>query len=185
MYQITDLKPGVTFEMDKDVYQVIYSEHSKQARGGAIMRTKIKNLMTGAIIDKTFKGSEKMEPARLLKKDCQYLYKDEVGLYFMDSETYDQFTLNLEQVKDAIPFIKEGNQVQIIFYEKMPLSIDLPPKVNLKVAEAHEGIKGNSASASTKPIRLETGHVLQAPLFIKQGDTVRVNTTTGEYVERI
>lgn len=184
MYQITDLKIGVTFELNGDIYRVLYSEHSKTGRAGAVLRTKIKNLVTGAIIDKTFKGSDKFEPARLDRKDCQYLYKEGNELFFMDNSSYEQFSLSKNDIKEAIPYIKEGESATILFFNGKPIGVDLPPKVVLKVTYAEEGVRGDTVSPGTKSVTLETGLNVQVPLFIKEGDKLRINTQTGDYVER-
>lgn len=185
MLSITDLKIGTRFLLEGDVYQVLFNEHSKQARGGAVVRTKIKNLITGATIDRTFKGSEKFEEARIEKKKCQYLYKEGSDFYFMNSQSYEQFVLSKEIVGDYAKYIKEGDTIDVYYFKEKPINLSLPVKVKLKVSKADKGFKGNTASSATKPVTLESGYVLQTPLFIKEGDTVLVNTETGEYVERI
>ncbi|PIZ00200.1 elongation factor P [bacterium (Candidatus Howlettbacteria) CG_4_10_14_0_8_um_filter_40_9] len=185
MFSIADLKIGRTFLLEGDIYVVLYTEHSKQARGGAILRTKLKNLLTRATIDRTFKGSEKFEEARIEKKKCQYLYKEGSDFNFMNSESYEQFALSTETVGNLVKYIKEGDTVDIQYFKEKPISLSLPIKVKLKVAKAEKGFKGNTASSVTKPVTLESGYVLYTPLFIKEGDTVLVNTETGEYVERV
>lgn len=185
MLSINDLKVGTNFILDSDVHVVLYTEHSKIARGGAMLRTKIKNLAIGAIIEKTFKGSEKFKEAKLERKDCQYLYKDGNDFFFMNNETYEQFSVGKKMLGKAANFIKEGENIKVLYFKNKPLAITLPPKVKLIVAHAEKGLKGNTVSATTKPVTLETGYVLRAPLFIKEGDTILVNTETGEYVERI
>jgi len=184
MYQITDLKTGVTFEMNGDIYKVLYSEHSKSGRAGAVLRTKIKNLVTGSIIDRTFRGGDKFEPAKLERRDCQYLYKESDNLFLMDNNSYEQFELSVLDIKEAIPFIKEGEPLTIFFFNGKAVGADLPPKVVLKVTFAEDAVKGDTVSPGTKSVTLETGLKIQVPLFVKQGDKVRVNTQTGGYVER-
>ena len=185
MLSLTDLKVGTKFVMDGDIYQVLYNEHSKVARGGAMLRTKLKNLNTNAVIEKTFKGSEKFEEANLERKNCQFLYLEGNDFFFMNNDTYDQFSLNKKVLGSSVNYIKEGDTIQLQYFNSKPISVELPPKVKLKVTKAAVGVKGNTASSATKPITLETGYVLQTPLFVKEGDIVLVNTQTGEYVERV
>ena len=185
MLSINDLKIGTTFILDGGVYMVLYNEHSKVARGGAMLRTKLKNLVTGSVIEKTFKGSEKFEEARIERKNCQYLYREGENFFFMSSVDFEQFSLSKEILGTKINFIKEGETFSVQYYNKKPINVSLPIKIKFKVKKAEKGLKGNTVSATTKPITLETGYVLRAPLFIKEGDTVLVNTETGEYVERI
>lgn len=184
MLGITDLKNGTTFEYEAQPWLVLSYEHSKQGRGGAVLRTKIKNLITGAIVQKTFQGNDKFEPVQLERKKAQYLYQDETGYIFMDETSYEQFTFNKETVGDAPKYIKEGDSIELHYYKERPISLNLPIKVKLKVSEAEKADKGNTATAATKPITLETGAVVQAPLFIKPGDMVVIDTRDGSYVER-
>lgn len=184
MLGLTDLKVGTTFVFEGDVYAVIYYEHSKVARGGAMLRTKLRNIMTGAVIEKTFKGSEKFEPANIERRSCQFLYIEGNEYYFMNNGTFEQFSLKKDDLGQSANFIKEGETLQVQFYKEKPFNILLAPKVKLKVTIAEKGLRGNTASTVTKPITVETGYVLQTPLFIKEGDTVLINTETGEYVER-
>ncbi|MDD3481168.1 MAG: elongation factor P [Patescibacteria group bacterium] len=183
MLSITDLKTGVIFEIAGEPWQVLEQEHSKTGRAGAVLRTKIKNLETGATVGKTFQGSDKFEPVRIERKKAQYLYLDN-GLVFMDTETYEQFTLGKEVVGNATNFMKEGDEVQLMLYKGRAIAVELPIKVSLKVTEAPEADKGNTATAATKQITLETGYKLNAPMFVKQGDSIIVDTRDGSYVER-
>lgn len=183
MLSITDLKTGVMFELSGEPWQILEYQHSKTGRAGAVLRTKIKNLETGATVQKTFQGSEKFEPVQIERKKAQYLYKDS-GFVFMDSANYNQFTLGKEVVGDAVRYIKEGDEIQLAFFKGKPIAIELPIKVSLKVTEAPEADKGNTATAATKQITLETGYKLSAPMFIKSGDSVVVDTRDGSYVER-
>lgn len=166
-------------------HQVIFREHSKLGRGGAILRSKIRNLLSGAIVDITFKGNEKLEEAEMARSKAQYTYKDSEGYNFMDSSTFEQFTLNKDQVGTQADFLKEGVEVDVLSWNNKPINIALPFKVDLAVVEAPPAIKGNSAGAVTKAVTLETGAKINAPIFIKAGDIVKVNTQTGEYVERV
>jgi len=184
MLSITELKPGVVFELEGNPYIVTGSEHSKHGRGGAIMRTKIKNLLTGAIIDRTFKGSDNFEEIDLERKKAQFLYKENDEYFFMDTVTFEQFPLTASQVGENKDFLKEGLEIETIYYDNKPISINLPIKLDLKVTYTEPGFKGNSASSTTKPATLETGAQINVPLFIKIGDLVKVDTRDGSYVER-
>lgn len=185
MYQITDLKPGTAIQINNESYTVVSSRHSKQARGGAVMRTTLKNLLTGTIIQKTFQGNDKIEPAEAEYSRAQYLYNDGNEYYFMDSSTYDQFSFSKKQLGDLTNYLTDGIDVDIQNINGKPANIKLPPKINLKVIETEPGVKGDTASGGTKPAKLETGTIIHVPLFINTGDTVRVNTETGQYVERV
>lgn len=164
---------------------MIFREHSKLGRGGAILRSKIKNLLTGAILDITFKGNEKFEEAKMSRSRAQFTYKDAGKFNFMDSQTFEQFELDKNQIGTQGDFLKEGVEVDVLSWNGKPINISLPFKVDVKVVEAPPAIKGNSAGAVTKQVVLETGAKINAPIFIKAGDVVKVNTETGEYVERV
>lgn len=184
MLSITDLHNGTVFGMDGKPFQIIFSEHSKQGRGGAIMRTKIKNLITGAIFDRTFKGSDTFDEIEIERKKCQYLYTEEKESYFMDNTTYDQFALGSDVIGHKINYLLEGSEATIILWENKPISVEIPIKVVLKVAYTEPGFKGNTQSTTTKPAKLETGTQIQVPLFMQIGDKIVVDTRTGEYIER-
>lgn len=184
MLYLTDLKIGTVFNMDGKPYLVIYSEHSKQGRGGAIMRTKIKDLITGSIIDKTFKGSETFDEVEIERKKCQFLYQESNECFFMDNTTYDQFSLSNEVVGDKINYLKEGSEVTIIIFENKPISVDMPIKVTLEIKYTEPGYKGNTQSTTTKPAKLETDAEIQVPLFVGIGDKIVVDTRDGSYIER-
>lgn len=185
MYQITDLKPGTAIQVNGEPYTVTSSQHSKQARGGAVMRTTLKNLLSGAIIQKTFQGNDKIEPAEVKYSRAQYLYNDGNEYYFMDSTTYEQFSFSKQQLGDQTNYLTEGMDVDIQNVNGKPANVKLPPKIALKVTETEPGVKGDTASGGTKPATLETGAVIQVPLFVNTNDTVRVNTETGRYSERV
>jgi elongation factor P len=182
---LTDLKAGVTIELEGQPYQIISNEHSKMGRGGAVMRTKLKNLVTGAALERTFKASDKVEAARLEKKGVQYLYRDGDALTFMDSATFEQSVLGVGELGGVVQFLKEGESYELLLFRGRAISVDLPAKVVLGVTHTEPGEKGNTANAATKPATLETGLTLQVPLFVKMGDQVRVDTRTGQYVERV
>jgi len=185
MLSINDLKVGTIFKYEDAPYQVLKASHLKMGRGSAVLQTKIKNLKTGNNLEKNFKSSEKFESADIEKKKADYLYRDGDKCYFMDEE-YEQFFLSAELIQDELEFIKESSAVDIIYFSGSPIGVELPPKVELKVVEAPPAVRGDTAQGSvTKLIKLETGAEVQAPIFIKDGDIVKINTETGEYVERV
>lgn len=183
MLSITDLKTGTVFEDQDQPWIVLEYQHSKTGRAGAVMRTKIKNLATGSTVQKTFQSSDKFVPVQLERKKAQYLYKDN-GYVFMDSKNYSQFNLSAETVGSSMNYIKEGEEIQLVFYKDNPISIDLPIKVKLRVEDAPGTDKGNTVTAATKQATLETGLVVNVPLFVKTGDTLVIDTRDGSYVER-
>lgn len=184
MIGITELKTGTVFEYEGQPWAILEYQHTKMGRGGAVLKTKIKNLITGAIVQRTFQGSEKFEPIQLERKTAQYLYKDEGSDVFMDEVTFEQFTLDKDTVGQAIQYIKEGDSVELHYYKGKPISLNIPVKVTLEVVSAPQADKGNTATSATKTIKLETGLEIQAPLFIKQGERVVVDTRNATYVER-
>ncbi len=185
MLDISKIKQGTIIQLDNDPYLVIKSDHHKMARGGAVLKTKLRNLVNGNILDKTFQGNEKAEEAHTEKKKANYLYNDEDNAHFMDNETYEQFSLSLDSLGEKKNFLKEGIDVTILYFEGDPVAVELPIKMEFEVTQAPPGVKGNSASNTTKQVELETGLTISAPMFVEKGDVVRVNTETGEYVERV
>ena len=184
MLSITDLKTGTKLSYEGDPYVVLSYSHSKQGRGGAVVKTRLKNLKSGSVIDKTFQGADKVGEADLSKKGSTYLYSDDSNAYFMDSETFDQFEISLEKVGNDKNFLVEGSPVDILFFENAPINIELPIKMTFKVISAPPGVKGNSSGSVTKRVTLETGTQIETPLFIKEGDKVVVDTRVASYVER-
>jgi len=185
MYVIAELKPGRAVVVDGDPYLITSSRFSKQGRQGGVMATKMKNLKTGSVIQKTFQGNDKLEPADVGYRKVQYLYGDGSSFTFMDLNTYDQFELTSDTVGDAKKYLVEGGEVDAMVFEENPIGIQLPATINLKVAETIPGVKGDTATGGTKPATLESGIKVNVPLFINEGDTVKVNTDTGVYMERI
>ena len=181
---VTDLRPGVTIELDKQVYTVIEYNHIKMGRGGAIVRVKLKNLDSGNTSEKTFKSNDKVEKAHIERKQMQFIYASGDEYNFMDQETFEQFALTKDIIGDAPNYIKEGDIVQISMHEGRVIGVDLPSSVKLKVKETGSGFKGDSVSNIMKPATLETDFVTQVPMFVKEGETVLINTRTGEYIER-
>lgn len=184
MIGITELKTGTVFEYEGQPWLILEYQHSKMGRGGAVLKTKIKNLLTGSIVSRTFQGSDKFEQVQLERKTAQYLYQEGNGYVFMDEESFEQFTLDQETVSQTIQYIKEGDSVELHYYKGKPISVNIPVKVRLKVTNAPYADKGNTATGATKIIKLETGLEVQAPLFIKEGDIVVIDTRDSSYVER-
>ncbi len=184
MLTINEIKLGKLLQIDNSPFIVIKTDHHKVARGGAVLKTKLKNLINGSVLEKTFQGNDKAEEAETEKKKANFMYKDENEAYFMDSVSYDQFSLPIEQVGEKIKFLKDGTDVNILYFQNNPVSLDLPVKIDLKVVSAPPGVKGNSAGNVNKTVELETGMEISVPMFINEGDVIRINTDSGEYVER-
>jgi len=185
MLSITDLKTGVTFDLDGDPVLVLSYQHSKMGRGGAVLRTKLKNLKTNANFDQTFKSSDKFDEAPLERKACQYLYQEGNQYMFMDTSSFEQFGLSSEVVGEKSRYLKEGADFAVVFYEDEPVSVVFPIKMELAVQHTEPGVKGDTAQGGSKPATLETGATIIVPLFVKIGDVLRVNTDEGTYVERV
>lgn len=185
MAGMNELKLGTVIDLDNQPYQVVFTQHVKMGRGGAVLRTKLKNLVTGAQLERTFKNSDSIDLADLMRSKANYLYTDDEGLHFMNNETYDQFALGNDVVGDRKTFLKEGQDVEVLYFNEKPVNISLPKKVDLKVTNAPEGVRGDTASGNvTKEVELENGTTFKVPLFIKTGDVIRINTESGTYVER-
>jgi len=185
MISLNQIKTGDLIELDGKPYRVLFSQHSKLGRGGAILRTKLKNLINGSILSKTFKGDTELDYAQLDKTTAQFLYSEGENYNFMDSQTYEQFTLTKAQIGKGADFLVEGAQISILSYDERPVSVDLPIKINLKVTDAEPGVKGDSATAPTKNITLESGAIIKGPIFIKEDDIVTIDIRTGKYVGRV
>jgi elongation factor P len=179
-----DFKTGLTIEVEGDVYQVVDFQHVKPGKGSAFVRSKLRNLRTGAVIDKTFNAGEKVPKAHIERRDVQYLYNDGQSYHFMDMESYDQFSMEKEQLDDAVKYLKENMTIQILMFQGKSIGIDLPNFVELTVVETAPGIKGDTASGGTKPATLETGYVVQVPFFINEGDVLQIDTRSGHYIKR-
>ncbi|MCE5330425.1 elongation factor P [bacterium] len=184
MISSNDFKNGITIEYEGDLLEVIYFQHVKPGKGGAFVRTKLKNLLTGAIFEKTFRAGEKLDQAILETRKMQYLYKDE--LYnFMDNSSYEQVSLDEKQIGDKKYYLQENMEVTMVFYKGNAISVDLPTFIEVKVTATEPGIKGDTVSSSFKPAEIETGAKVQVPLFIENGDLIRVDTRSGEYITRV
>jgi len=179
-----NLRPGMKIEVDGVPFVVTDYQWVKPGKGGAFNRTKLKNMRTGAIVERTFRTEEKLPPAELEEKRAQFLYQSGDEFHFMDTETYEQFFLSEEQLGDARKYLKEEMVVTIVSHRGSPLTVELPTFVELAVAETDPGVRGDTASGGSKPATLETGAVIQVPLFINVGDRLRVDTRTGTYIER-
>jgi len=184
MISASEFRNGVTFEMDGYVFQIIEFLHVKPGKGAAFVRTKIRNIITGGVIDKTFRPSEKFEKAHIDRKNMQYSYNDGDLYYFMDMETFELMPINADQVGDTLKFVKENMEVKILIHNGKVFGMEAPTFVELKITETEPGIKGDTATNVTKPATLETGAIIQVPIFVNEGDMIRVDTRTSEYMER-
>ncbi len=184
MISAGDFRNGITFEMEGNVFQIVEFQHVKPGKGAAFVRTKLKNVINGGVVEKTFRPTDKMPKAHIERKDMEYLYNDGELYYFMDQESYEQMPLNADQLGDALRFVKENMLVKILSYKGNVFGVEPPNFVELQVTETEPGVKGDTATGATKPATLETGAQINVPLFIDQGDMIRVDTRTGEYMER-
>ncbi len=184
MASLTDIKVGTIVKIQGDPYLVTYSQFNRKQQRKPVMRTKLKNVINGSVLEKTFLAGESFEFAEIERKRCQFLYKDDSGAVFMDNESFDQFTLPVEQVEGALPYLKDDTEVYVVFYEERPIGVQPPIKVSLKVIATTPGVRGDTAQGGSKEATLETGVKTNVPLFIEEGEMVMVNTETGEYVGR-
>ena len=185
MIEANALRKGATFTQDNDLFKVLDYSHNKTARGSATIRVKVQNLRSGAIFEKTFNGGERVEDIRLDHNQAQYLYNDGNLYYFMDTETYEQPAFPKDVVEHIIPYLTENMEVKISTYQSEPIDIEIPLTVELEVVEAEPGFAGDTAQGATKPVTVSTGLVVQTPLFVNIGDTIRIDTRTGEYITRV
>ena len=185
VYSAGDFRNGTTFEMDGNVFKVVEFQHVKPGKGSAFVRTKLKNVITGAVIEKTFNPSEKYPGAEIEKRDMQYLYQDGGLYYFMDNNTYEQIPLNEEQIGDALKYMKENMDMKILSYKGKVFAVEPPMFVELEVTYTEPGFSGNTTTTSGKPAKLENGLEISVPLCVEIGDKIRIDTRTGEYMERV
>lgn len=178
-------KNGMAVEINGQLFFIVEFQHVKPGKGGAFVRTKLKNVKTGAVLDKTFRAGEKFELAHLEHRKMQYLYKDESGYWFMDNTTYEQITLTPEQLGDIMKYVKENTDVDVMIHEGRPIGVEAPFFVELEVTQTDPGLKGDTATGGSKPATLETGAVVQVPLFVNVGDTIKVDTRTDTYITRV
>jgi elongation factor P len=180
-----DFKNGITIEYDGNIYQIVEFQHVKPGKGAAFVRTKLKNIKNGGVVETTFRPTEKFENAHIDRKDMQYLYNDGDLYYFMDGETYDQIAISKDNVGDALKFVKENETVKICSHNGDVFAIEPPITVELVITETEPGFKGNTATNATKPAIVETGATVYVPLFVEQGETIVIDTRTGEYSKRV
>ena len=184
MIDVNELRKGVTFEMDGELYRVIDYQHHKPGRGKAIIRTRLRNLRTGATLDKTFISGDRVQSIRLEHRTVQYMYNDDRFYYFMDTETYEQFPLADKVLEEAKPYLVENMEIELVSYEGEPIDAELPITVDLEVTQAPPGYAGDTAQGATKEVTLETGLKINVPLFVEEGDVLRIDTRDGRYVTR-
>ena len=185
MISAGDFKNGVTVEIDGNIYQILEFQHVKPGKGAAFVRTKLKNIISGGVVEKTFRQTEKFPKAHIDRKDMQYLYRDGDLFNFMDVETYDQIALNEDVVGDSLKFVKENEVVKICSHNGNVFSVEPPLFVELAITETEPGFKGDTAQGATKPATVETGAIVMVPLFVEQGDVLKIDTRSGEYLSRV
>ena len=185
MATTADFRNGWTFVHKGELYKILEFQHVKPGKGGAFVRTKLRNARTGKLLDKTFRAGEKVDVARIEAKEMEYLYRGGEHYYFMDTQTYEQLLLNSEAVADAVEFLAPNIRLKMEFFEDEPIGLELPTFVDIRVEQTEPGIKGDTATGGTKPAKTETGSMVQVPLFIDMGDLIKVDTRTGRYVERV
>jgi len=185
MISTGDLKKGISIEMDGQLFTIVEWQHIKMGRGGAIVRIKLRNLRTGSIIERTFDAGERFQRAYLDRHTVQYSYKDDDTYYFLDNDTYEMIPLTSEQLGDTKYYLLDGMQLEVVYYNDEPINVEPPITVDLTVTYTEPGFKGDTATGGTKPATLETGLVVQVPLFVSTGDKIKVKTESGTYVERV
>ena len=185
MISAGDFRNGITIELEGNIFQIIEFQHVKPGKGAAFVRTKLKNIKSGGVVEKTFRPTEKFPQARIDRKDYQYLYADGDLYYFMDVETYDQIALSKEDIGDALKFVKENEMVKMCSHNGSVFAVEPPLFVELKITETEPGFKGDTATGATKPAVVETGATVYVPLFVEQDDAIKIDTRTGEYLSRV
>ncbi|GAP07006.1 MAG TPA: elongation factor P [Anaerolinea thermolimosa] len=185
MIDVNDLRKGVIFELDGNLFRVLEYSHHKPGRGNAVIRIKARNMRTGATLEKTFTSGDRVQDVRLDYHNVQYLYNDDRFYYFMDTETFEQVAVDKEMLADSAGFLKENMEVKLTLYQGTPMDIELPTTVDLKVVRAEAAVRGDTATGVTKKVEVETGAQVEVPLFVNEGDTIRVDTRTGTYVTRV
>ena len=185
MISAGDFRNGITIEYEGNIYQIIEFQHVKPGKGAAFVRTKLKNIINGGVVEKTFRPTEKCPQARIDRKDMQYLYKDGDLYYFMDVETYDQVALDSNTIGDALNFVKETEMCKVCSHNGNVFAVEPPLFVELQITETEPGFKGDTATGATKPATVETGATVSVPLFVEQDDVIKIDTRTGEYLSRV
>ena len=181
----SQFRNGLKIELDGEPFTIVFFQHVKPGKGGAFVRTKVRNLRNVKVLERRFRAGERVELADVEERKMQYLYQDGEQLVFMDTQSYEQIPFSTEQVGDARKFLKESLEVDVVFWRGQPINIELPAFITAAITRCEPGIKGDTASNVTKPATLETGAIVQVPLFVKEGETIRVDTRSGEYVERV
>ena len=184
MISVNDLKTGLTLQLDNGLWSVVEFLHVKPGKGAAFVRSKLKNVETGQVIEKTFRAGEKVGKATLDRREMQYLYKEGADYVMMDNETYDQLHLSESQIGDGLKYLKENMNVQVLMHDSRIIGVDIPAHVELEVVDTEPGFAGNTSTNATKPAKLETGAMVNVPFFISNGDVIRVDTRTNEYLDR-
>jgi len=185
MISSNDARPGVALNLPEGLFTVVESQHVKPGKGKAFVRMKLKNVRTGAVIDRTFRGGENLKKATIDRRDFTFLYKDDLGFNFMDGESFEQISVSDELVGDRAEFMPDGMVIRLAMFEDTPVDLDLPASVELEVTFAEPGVKGDRVSGATKPVTLSTGKVVNVPLFVEEGDILKVDTRTGDYITRV
>ena len=185
MISAGDFRNGVTLEIEGNVYQILEFQHVKPGKVAAFVRTKLKNIINGGVVEKTFRPTEKFPQARIDRVEMQYLYSDGDLFHFMNTETYDQIALNAEDIGDSLKFVKENEMVKVCSYNGNVFAVEPPLFVELEITDTEPGFKGDTATGATKPATVETGAVVNVPLFVDQGDKIKIDTRTGEYLSRV
>lgn len=185
MISTNDVRPGMALDLDDGIFTIVEYQHVKPGKGKAFVRMKLKNVETGQVLDRTFRADEDVPQAFIERADYQYLYADDLGYHFMNLSDYGQIALSADQVGDAANYLTDGATVTLTLYKGTPIGVDLPAAVELEVTYAEPGVKGDTRTGATKPVTLETGLVVNAPLFVEQGDRVKVDTRSGEYLTRV
>lgn len=185
MISVNDFRNGVTVELDGQAYQVVEFQHVKPGKGAAFVRAKMKNVQTGSTVERTFRGGEKLPKAHLDRREMQYLYSDGDGYVFMDNENYEQTTITRNQIGDGVKWLLENMTISVLIFQNNIIGLELPNFVELEVTDTEPGIKGDTATGATKNATLETGAVVQVPLFVNTGDRLRIDTRTSQYMERV
>lgn len=185
MISANELRTGVTFEIDGQAFVVIQFTHIKPGKGSPFVRLKMRNLMTGNVIEQTFRPDEKVKSAYLEHKKMQYLYDTDGAYTFMDSETYEQISLTKDDLGDAVNYLIENITVDVVYFQEKPVSVELPTFIEAVITESEPGVKGDTATGASKPAKIETGYTVMVPLFVNEGDKIRIDTRSGEYLERV
>ena len=185
MISAGDFRNGITLEIEGNVYQIMECQHVKPGKGAAFVRTKLKNIINGGVVEKTFRPTEKFPAARIDRVDMQYLYSDGDLFHFMNTETYDQIALNSDDIGDALKFVKENEMCKVCSYNGNVFAVEPPLFVELEITDTEPGFKGDTATGATKPAVVETGATVYVPLFVEQGDKIKIDTRSGEYLSRV